>query len=586
MAGVVRTLDGKAHEGEVRLSRDGLEIRLARGGEVAKVPLADVLQVDQRPGAKLDRADVAVEVKKEQAGQNRWRDVSNWQTCDVGQARPPGRVSVRQGVVQIEAGGEEIGGPAEGQRGDQFFFVHRPLKGDGEIIARVAELRIEQKAPRAGVMFRDGLDRDGAHVMLSLTGSKTYFQARPEPRAATRREPCGDARPKWMKVSRAGNRFTAWVSDDGTDWQKIGEQTVSMGQEALAGLAVASRKEGAAEVTFEGVEATAGGEAAEAPSTGSEKPWVEKVVERGIVFRDGSVVAAEVRSADGTSVHYVRRGGSQEQSAPLGDVAKILVRKAKRNVEAEALESGVVLAGGDFVAGELKSMKDGQLTVSSVLFGLRRLDLNRDVATVALRAAAAGRAAFEIETRDGSLFLARSVAAAGNELVAHTEVTGEVKLAWADVEELRAGAGRLAWLSELDVAKASGPGGVADASHYAINFMPAGGAIELAGKRYGRGVGMAAGVMLEWELDGRYSVLVGEVGVPSGILPAGGVVFVVAGDDKELWRSASRTSVDGPEEITVTVKGVKRLALRLEAASDAKLAATGAWANAALVKAP
>jgi hypothetical protein len=575
-AAVVRALDGQAHEGEVRISGDGLEVRPADGGDAIRLQLAEVLLIDQRPGATLvsTAADPDGPEVREQA---RWADVSRWKAQDIGQSRPPGRFTVRRGVVEVEAGGEEIG--AAGKEGDHFFFVHRPLKGDGALVARVAALTYEQKAPRAGIMLRNSLDSDAAHVMLSLTGHQTYFQSRSEPGGQTPRQPCGDARPKWMKLSRAGSRVTASISDDGMSWRKVGEQKLAKGGEALVGLAVASRREGAsAEVAFEGVDVTVGADASSLE--GATNPWVEKVVERGVVFRDGSLVAADIRGADDTSIRFVRRGQSQEQSAPLTDVAQILLRKPRRPLQTAPSESGVILTGGDFVAGELKKMKDSQLTLSSVLFGLRRLDLHREVAAVVLRRVAPGQAAYEIETREGSLYLARRVSVESGALIAHSELMGEVKLSWGEVEELRAGTGRLVPLTELKGARATGPADAVNAASLRI-----GPPIELAGKRYDHGISMAAGIAVEWQLDGAYSVLMGEVGVPADVLPACQVRFVVTGDGKELWRSPLRSSVDSPQEIAIVIKGVRRLALHVEAGAG-QLAAAGGWANVSLVKAP
>jgi hypothetical protein len=66
-------------------------------------------------------------------------------------------------VFTVNASGEDI----EGTK-DDFFFVHKPMNGDGQIVARVLALASTNLDAEAGVMMRDGTNGGARHVFLAL----------------------------------------------------------------------------------------------------------------------------------------------------------------------------------------------------------------------------------------------------------------------------------------------------------------------------------------------------------------------------------------------------------------------------------
>jgi hypothetical protein len=65
--------------------------------------------------------------------------------------------------------------------------------------------------------------------------------------------------PYWVKLTRSGNTFTASASPDGTSWIVVGSDTIAMGSQILAGLAISSHTNTAtATATFDHVSVTAG----------------------------------------------------------------------------------------------------------------------------------------------------------------------------------------------------------------------------------------------------------------------------------------------------------------------------------------
>ena len=64
--------------------------------------------------------------------------------------------------------------------------------------------------------------------------------------------------------------------------------------------------------------------------------------------------------------------------------------------------AGALVAGREFVEGEVKSIADQRVTISSVLFGLRTLEGDQRATAVFLRAVTPRRCRYEIKLRNGS----------------------------------------------------------------------------------------------------------------------------------------------------------------------------------------
>lgn len=66
--------------------------------------------------------------------------------------------------------------------------------------------------------------------------------------------------PIWARITRDGDVFTAYYSENGTDWTEIGNATIPMNAQILAGLCVTARSDGNyARGSFDQVLVTSGG---------------------------------------------------------------------------------------------------------------------------------------------------------------------------------------------------------------------------------------------------------------------------------------------------------------------------------------
>jgi regulation of enolase protein 1 (concanavalin A-like superfamily) len=174
-----------------------------------------------------------------------------WSSADVGSVPFPGNATMSGGTYTVTGSGADVWGTA-----DQFHYAYRAWSGDGTLIARVASEQNVSTWVKAGVMIRQTLAADSAHAfMLVSPGKGTAFQRRTAGGgiSTSTSGPTATA-PRWMKLTRTGDIFSAYDSADGIAWTLVGSDTIPMGSTVLVGIAVTSHNLGAsATATFDNV---------------------------------------------------------------------------------------------------------------------------------------------------------------------------------------------------------------------------------------------------------------------------------------------------------------------------------------------
>lgn len=174
-----------------------------------------------------------------------------WEQRDIGVVELRGSASrFNEGRISIGASGDDIWDTE-----DSFHFVFRELNGDGEIIALVQEFDAADPWAKAGLMIREKLDADAVNVLLAVTPERVTFQHRGSKGASTISEHYRvPAEPRWLKLERLGNTFSAFESTDASGWELVAREVVSMATDVYIGLAVSSHDLNAmVEVSFDDV---------------------------------------------------------------------------------------------------------------------------------------------------------------------------------------------------------------------------------------------------------------------------------------------------------------------------------------------
>jgi regulation of enolase protein 1 (concanavalin A-like superfamily) len=177
---------------------------------------------------------------------------NGWADTDIGSVLFAGSANANAGTFTVTGSGADIWGTA-----DAFHYVYHLLNGNATIIARVASIE-DDVAPwvKAGLMIRNTFDPGSVHATVLVSASKGVAFQRRDVGGGTSVSTAGSmsTAPHWVKLTRAGDTFTAYESSDGTTWTEIGSDTIPMAQTIYVGLAVTSHSTSAsATCTFDGV---------------------------------------------------------------------------------------------------------------------------------------------------------------------------------------------------------------------------------------------------------------------------------------------------------------------------------------------
>lgn len=409
--GLVRTLDGRLLEGQVRLTPERIVVVNVARGLISAVQFTN-LALLSFPTNLLNHT---VGELPDEALPGPWRE------ADIGPARLPGSTRHEHGTFTVRGAGQRIDGQA-----DAFHYVFQPIHGDSEIVAEVASIQYTHPSAQAGLMMRENMGEYSRHVTVALTARRGgVLQVRAKEHAST--ESASGLRifaPHWLKLKRRTNEFTAFSSPNGRVWSPLGKVSVPMADNFYVGLAVASAHDGMLNwTTFRKVRA--------APKLGQDSfvPEVELI--------SGSVMTGPSVRADKDEI--ILGGGPAAVKIPVPRVARITCQPLSDELawKTRVSRPGVWVSNGDFFDGEFRGIRQRQLTLSSVLYGLRTFDLDDEVMAVVLHPRQPRPASFELQTTTGATLLASDVKLGDGELRLRESALGEMRLPAFEIFELR-----------------------------------------------------------------------------------------------------------------------------------------------------
>jgi hypothetical protein len=169
---------------------------------------------------------------------------SGWTESDIGSPGLPGYADYNpaSGTWTIGGSGSDVWNTA-----DEFHFASQNLAADGSIIAQVTAVQNTDPWGKAGVMFHNSADPSVVFAdVMATPGNGVTFQWRTAYGTVPNNvNLTGLSAPIWVKLTRVGNSFSAFYSNDGNAWTQLGTaQTVVMNTTALAGLAVTAHNIG------------------------------------------------------------------------------------------------------------------------------------------------------------------------------------------------------------------------------------------------------------------------------------------------------------------------------------------------------
>jgi hypothetical protein len=346
-----------------------------------------------------------------------------WGSMRLGAAERSDSTTYSGGLFTLRAGGGELRGAF-----DSGYFVAQPLDGDGQITVRVGDITTDASpAAVAGVMIRESLSADARYAALLAGKDGTEYLRRWEPASWVSASDVTRALPCYLRINRTGKTFKAYVSDNGANWQLVGSDQLPMSAAAFVGLIATSRSDDTlCTATLDHVQVSAGSPPMEAATSG--------VQVRG---GGGTFLAGEIRKADADRIELGRQRG-RNFAFKADEVARVFLKPVPVEMAATIGRgrSGALLASGDFYEGEFKGLKDGRVTIDSVVFGLKSFEAHDVLAIVLHDVAGADGPRPKVRTGDGSVYIARAVTFEKGRLSIDDETTGPFSLSIRDVEEV------------------------------------------------------------------------------------------------------------------------------------------------------
>jgi hypothetical protein len=316
------------------------------------------------------------------------------QTLGKKETRIPGSSSFADGRFRISKAGGQIT-----EEDDAPQFVYQPVSGDFQIVAHLDSLAPADNAvgPLAGLMIRENMTTLDRVFALVVSPQATAVARRADYWGRITATDRTESPAAWIKIVRHANRVRGYTSTDGKDWSLLSAARIDMPERVFVGLcAMARSKETPGVATFDHVSLTPG-------------PPAFTYATEGILFRSGTFLAADVAFLKENTVTYTRHG--KRITSPNADVARLIYKAipAELAEKIPADRTGVALASGDFIEGELKEVSY-RVTVSNVVFGPRTFGIKtHDVLAIYLKDADAPSLPYVVTATDGSVFQSKSI---------------------------------------------------------------------------------------------------------------------------------------------------------------------------------
>ena len=146
-------------------------------------------------------------------------------------------------AVPVGPGGEPVT--------DSFYFVHRPLAGNGSISVSVSALREYTPSDlqpvivpwaKAGLIIKDGTRQGSPYAAIMVTSSHgVRMQYNYVNDTAGLPGPVSATSVRWLRLDRSGDMVTGYDSADGRHWAKVGTVRVAgLGPAGQGGMFVAA----------------------------------------------------------------------------------------------------------------------------------------------------------------------------------------------------------------------------------------------------------------------------------------------------------------------------------------------------------
>jgi hypothetical protein len=166
------------------------------------------------------------------------------------------------------------------------------------------------------------------------------------------------------------------------------------------------------------------------------RPATKPRLPAGILMTGGTMISCRISSGDDTSLRFLN--STNEMALSTVNVARIMFQPLPVELEEQIKggRAGVLLSSKEFVEGDFKSFSQGQIKVSSVLFGTKTYDPGQVIAVI-LRPEKPTPARYELKTRDDSRFLVNNLRVQNESILLQDPAVAGLSVSSTELVELR-----------------------------------------------------------------------------------------------------------------------------------------------------
>ncbi len=271
-------------------------------------------------------------------------------------------------------------------------------------------------------------------------------------------------------------------------------------------------------------------------------------------------------------------------TVPSKEVAWAIYQPVSAALAAQAPrgKTGALLPGGDFFEGTVRGGDSTTAKVLSTIFGPRTFAPSELHALVLREVQAQPQAAaFDVLTRDGSIYPALDVNAdGGGEVSLRHPLYGALRVNAAEIVEIRAGASRMTPLDGVTPTRVDPAPGRDAARCFAANRSLAGGALRLGTRAAPAGFECSSGANVWWKPPPGAGTFFALVSAAADTPPGQKLTFTVHADGKLSGQSPPLGAGDPPAILRCAVPGAESLVLHIEGAPGS----SGTWAEPMLLR--
>jgi hypothetical protein len=280
-------------------------------------------------------------------------------------------------------------------------------------------------------MISEGLDGEGAMALVTVTSERTgavFLRRTSRGEEVSRVATSKSAAPTWLKLTRSWDTVRALESVDGVTWTPIGESRVEMDDKKGVYIGLAARGNAKGGVVFENIKL--GGRRTSAVVPGAPDP---RLRDTSVMLRNGTILSGMLESVDEKGEGKVKIADRGPQGERVTIKPGYMARAQFGPMTPPQMEVflssnvGALTKDGDFLDGELRDVKGGAVTVSSVAFGLTTMEPGRVLGVVFQPAGKREEGLTEVRLQDGSLILARKISVEKDQLVIEEPLLGAFK---------------------------------------------------------------------------------------------------------------------------------------------------------------